>query len=209
MAQKTDLRDVRRRSSLYLLMDPSSILLARAELLSPPGAGNMRMNIVEGRTDDVVAAGVVQAIPPEDDLPLQLGRVIRRRGDLVELEPLRRLGSEVRENLRMPVEFDTFIYPKGGGRVAARSNDLSCGGIAFFTEGTFQKGDVFEIVIPITDGGPLIVNAEVLRERESRDGERMYAAKFTDLINDQEMLIREAVFSIQIQRKGSVANTGK
>jgi len=182
-------------------MNSASYMLARAELQSPPDANNMQMQIVEGKTDEVVAAEVVQAVPVDKDLSVQLGKVILRRGNLIVLEPLRRLGAEVRQNLRMPVDFDTFIYPQRGGRAQARAIDLSCGGIAFSSELFLRNEEVFEIVIPVTAGGPLIVNAGVLRQTPSTTYTRTYAAKFVDLINDEEALIREAVFSVQLQNK--------
>lgn len=191
------------KGPVYLLLDTSSILLARAELKGPPDDRNMQFQITSGKADDVVAAGVVQAIAPDKDLPLQLGRVILRRGNLVVLEPLRKLGAEVRQNLRMPVDFDTFVFPREGGRIPVRANDLSCGGISFFTRAGFQPEELFHVVIPITDGGPLIVQAGILREASGGGDERLYAAKFVDLIHDEEVLIREAVFSVQIQRKDS------
>lgn len=187
------------RGAVYLLMNSSSILLAQAELKGAPDAPNLQFYIVKGRPEDVVAAEVVQAIPSDVDLPVHLGRVILRRGRQIVLEPLRELGAEVRQNLRMPVDFESYVYPQGGGRAPIRAHDLSCGGIAFYTAWPFAPREIFEVVIPITEGGPLIVNAEILREKPGNGPEKLYASAFVNLIHDEEALIREAVFNVQLE----------
>ena len=55
-----------------------------------------------------------------------------------------------------------------------------------------------EIVLPVTDS-PLIVRAQILRQLASEPEEGpLYASKFVDLIQDEEAMIRRAVFSIQL-----------
>ncbi len=186
-------------SSTYLLIDSNSKLLALGELTSPPDAPNMQLKLVEGSAEDVVAAEVVQAVPQDEWLPMRLGRVILRRGNQIVLDPLQDLSEDARQNLRMPVDFASFVYPRGGGRAAIRSLDLSCGGIAFYTAHSFQPHEQFEVVIPITDEGPLILKAEILRIKP-RDGDTLYAAKFINMIHDEEAKVRGAVFHVQIIR---------
>ena len=54
------------------------------------------------------------------------------------------------------------------------------------------------MVLPVTDA-PLVVKTQVLRELEDEpSAQPLYASKFVDLIQDEEALIRKAVFSIQI-----------
>ena len=128
--------------------------------------------------------------------------MIHYQGTHLVLEPLRELvGNTVRANLRMPVDFDTFIYPTDGspGRYKAKSNDLSCGGISFYTSGVFKVGDIVEVVVPITRGGPLLLGCELLRISEMEDGSLFYAAKFTEVLNEQESMLREAVFNVQLK----------
>lgn len=59
-------------------------------------------------------------------------------------------------------------------------------------------GERFEVVIPVTSE-PLVVQGEILRKRlTEREDTTMYAAKFIELCNDEETLIREAVFNLQL-----------
>jgi len=184
----------------YLLMTSESQLLAKGELTSPPDARNMQITVTEGDVDALVAAETVQAVPVRDGFPTRLGRIILRRGRQIVLDPLRDLSAAVRQNLRMPVDFESYAYPRSGGRALIRALDLSCGGIAFRTAHRFAPHEIFEVVIPITEEGPLIVEAEILREIPS-DPLIKYATQFVDLIHDQEARIREAVFQVQISRK--------
>ena len=184
---------------IYLLMDSSSKLLARGRRMEAPGRKNIYIKLIDGSVQAVVDAGVVQAVPQDKSLPPQMTRVADFRPDAVALEPMRELGSDVRRNFRVPVEFDSFLYPPGGGRAVIRSVDLSCGGIAFRSPQLFTAGDTFEIVIPMTSEGPLILQCQALRTRPDPEAGNFCACKFVDMINDEESFLREAVFAIQIR----------
>lgn len=120
---------------------------------------------------------------------------------MIVLDPLRALGEEVRQNLRMPTSFESFVYPVTGGQVPIRANDLSCGGVSFFCAHDFAIKERFEIVVPITFEAPLVLKSEILRARPAGGAIQLYAAKFVDMIHDEERRVREAVFSVQLQRK--------
>lgn len=186
-------------SDVYLLMDSKSKLLARGKRMEAPGRKNLYIKLTSGDVKSVADAGIVQAVPQDKGLPPQMTRVVDFRSDAVALEPMRELGSEVRRNFRVPVVFDSFVYPAGGGRAVLRSVDLSCGGIAFRSARAFAVGEVFEIVIPMTSEGPLILQCEVLRMRPDDGTGNFLACKFIDMINDEEFFLREAVFAIQIK----------
>lgn len=184
-----------------LLDSTTSRVLARGSMEGPPDGLNIQLNIIEGNAMDVVNAENVQIIPADEEQPPKLGHVIQRKGDLLVLEPLRELvGNEIRENLRMPVDFETYIYPTDGreGRWTAKGNDLSCGGISFYSNGEFQNGEHVEVVIPITRTAPLLLTCEILRQR-AENGSTFYAAKFLELLNEQESMVREAVFTVQLR----------
>ena len=183
---------------VYVLLNTDSAFLARGEPEGEPGAANLQLRLTAGNTNDVVDAEIVQAVPSDKSLHVVIGRVILRRGNLIVLDPVREAGSEVRQNFRMPVDFDSFAYPLDGGRIAFRAIDLSCGGIAFSSSYPFEVGQRYEVVIPIIDEGPLILMCQVLRTA-SYNASAMYGAKFTDLLNDEESMVREAVFNVQLQ----------
>ena len=183
---------------VYLLMDSSSKLLARGRRMDAPGRKNLYIKIIDGSVQAVVDAGVVQAVPQDKSLPPQMTRVADFRPDAVALEPMRELGSDVRRNFRVPVAFDSFLYLPGG-RARIRSVDLSCGGIAFRSPQLLAVGDTFEVVIPMTSEGPVILQCQALRVRPDAEAGNFCACKFIGMINDEESFLREAVFAIQIR----------
>ena len=190
-------------ATLCVLLDSSTArVLARGYLEGPPDGLNLQINVIEGDPLAVVHTDHVQIVPADEEMTPKLGPVIHYQGARLVLEPLRELvGNTVRANLRMPVDFDTFVYPTDGtpGRWRARGNDLSCGGISFYSQGRFSVGDIVEVVVPITRGGPLLLGCELLRTKDMDDGSRFYAAKFTEVLNEQESMLREAVFNVQLK----------
>ena len=113
-------------------------------------------------------------------------------------------GSDetMRENLRVPLSLDIYLYPLDNsfiGRRKVLSYDISCGGIAFFSDIPYQAGETVEILIPITSR-PLLIQGSVIRQECFEDGRTLYAAKFINLCEGEEAMIREAVFSTQIKQ---------
>lgn len=192
-----------KNAPLCVLLDSNtSRVLARGYLDGPPDGLNLQINVTEGDPLAVASADNVQVIPSDESIVPKLGHVIHYQGTRLVIEPLRDLvGNSVRSNLRMPVDFETFLYPTDGreGRWRARANDLSCGGISFYTDAAFRVGEVIEVVVPITKGGPLLLACELLRTSDMDDGSRFYAAKFNDVLNEQESMLREAVFNVQLK----------
>ena len=70
--------------------------------------------------------------------------------------------------------------------------------MAFWADRPLEEREIVEMVLPVTDS-PLIVKTQILRELPDDTTEKpLYASKFVDLIQDEEALIRKAVFCIQI-----------
>ena len=61
-----------------------------------------------------------------------------------------------------------------------------------------SPGEVAELVLPVTDE-PLLLHLRVLRTLPTQEPVPLYAARFVDLILDQEIMIRKAVFAIQVK----------
>lgn len=188
----------------YLVLDSRGEPLARATLEGRTDTPTLQFEILDGDTGNVMAHEQLQFIPIADGKPALMGRVQRCRGERVTVQKLQKLDSELRQNLRMPISFQTLVYPISGswkGRRWVESNDLSCGGIAFFSQDPFGDRERFEMVIPITTQ-PVLLRCEVLRQRPcAREGMSMYAAKFVEMCHDEEMLVREAVFSVQLSTR--------
>ncbi len=181
-----------------ILATTDSVPLMRGDLLSPIGAPTIQVRVTQGKPEDALERGVVKIIPQSGTNPV-LGRVVRQRDSMLLLDPLPASGSALRCNLRIPCDFLTYAYPQGGGRVAIRADDLSSGGIAFYATADFEKEDMLEVVIPVTDPAPLILLCKILRKKAHSESVIHYGGQFVDLIHDQESRVREAVFNMQLQ----------
>lgn len=188
----------------YLILDTQNHALANGELATAPDASPIRLNVLNNKVDNVMAHEVITLFSASsEELPIQC-RILRQRGDTVLLEKIATLDPEVRRNLRVPVKFDTFLYALPGsawkGRRNVQSIDLSCGGIAFYADCQLELHEQMEIVIPPTEE-PVILRCEILRKQELQNGRFLYATKFVDMCEDEEVVVREAVFSLQLQAR--------
>lgn len=194
----------KKEQNACVIMDSLSKVLAKGRLEPPREDGFLRVKVTEGSVREVLRTNKVQIVPSQEEQNAALGRVVDcDDNDVITFTTLRELkGAQVRTNLRMPVDFTSYAYPLEGEdrkRAAIRANDLSGGGIAFYCARDFRPGEHLEVVIPITRTAPLLLKCEILRKGGSNGDYTLYAAKFTDLINEEESLVREAVFRAQLQ----------
>lgn len=188
----------------YLILDAEKRPLTYGELLDPPEAERFQIRVPADRLETVMERPTVQLIGISEGAGVLVGRVEDSRGDdIVVITKLEALDENLRQNLRMPVHFSTFLYPVTGawkGRRQAESVDLSCGGIGFTCRERLEEDELLEIVIPITTQ-PLVVTCRILRIRQEEDGGFFYAAEFIELCNGEESMLREAVFSVQLSSR--------
>lgn len=199
------------RSKIYLVMDEQNNPLGRVVLEGLPNNPKaLQFRLLEEDSDDaeaaaeaVEAAGTVHLLSMgSNDLPIQC-KVVRRRKERVIMEKIATLDSEVRRNLRVPLKFKSFFYPVTGrwkGRRAVEYLNLSCGGAAFYCDAQIGEKEQIELVVP-TDINPVLLKCEVLRAWEEEDGRQAYACKFINTCEDEETIVREAVFTIQLQAR--------
>lgn len=193
----------RQEERLYLLLDSVNTPLAKGKLEGPANGSILQLLVLDNDVEQVACHEVIVLMGVGSNEPPLQCRILRQRGDRVALEKIATLDPEVRRNLRVPIKFDTFIYPLTGrwrGRRAVQSIDLSCGGVAFYGDEGLEIGERMEIVIPVTES-PVILRSEILRRQELRNGKLLYATKFVDMCEDEEVTVREAVFSIQLQSR--------
>ena len=191
---------------LYLLLDSVNNPLARGRLEGPAG-DTLQLMVMDNDVDKVACHEVIVLMSMSGSEPPLQCRIVRQRGDRIALEKIASLDPDLRRNLRVPIKFDTFIYPITGrwrGRRAVRSIDLSCGGVAFYGDDGLEAGERLEMVIPVTEE-PVILRCEVLRRKELRNDKLLYAVKFVDMCEDEEVTVREAVFSIQLENRPHAA----
>lgn len=186
---------------LYLILDSKGTPLANALLVSPPDAEMLQIEVLNDKVDDVAAHREIQMIGIDDSTPNRVGVIVRQREDQLVIQPTAALDANARENLRILTTFSSVMYPVSGrwkGQKNVKGKDLSCGGVAFYSDCRLENREIVELVLPVTDQ-PLVVKTQVIRTLEEEGAPPLYAAKFVDLIQDEEALIRKAVFSIQIR----------
>ncbi|MGI5962423.1 MAG: PilZ domain-containing protein [Lawsonibacter sp.] len=187
----------------YLILDsrgePVAHCTSPDELRSPM----WRLEIDGGDLNRVLEHEYVSIVGTSERWAAAEGRIVRWEDHVVWVKAVRELRENLRENLRMPVSFSSFLYPITGswsGRVAIQSHDLSCGGVAFFCQQPLEIGELAQIVIPVTTQ-PLLLQVKVLRRRPSVQSVPLYAARFEGLLREEENMVREAVFSLQLHHR--------
>lgn len=189
--------------SIYLLLDSKNDAIARGRIQGKTDGPFWQIQVEDGKIDEILEHKTLKLLSMMDAYPSHQGTIVRSRNDMIQLEVVKLTpeGGDMRKNLRVPVHFKSLMYPVSGGwrgRRAIESNDLSCGGIAFFTDYSLQVGERVEVVVPVTCE-PLVVTCEILRIRRAERAELLYAAKFTGLCEDEETVLREAVFNLQLR----------
>ena len=186
---------------LYLILDSKGTPLANAVLESPLNSEVLQIRILKGKEDVVAEHREIQLIGLDDSSPNRVGLIVRQKDDKMVIQPTAALGPAARENLRIGTDFESVMYPASGrwkGQRKIKAKDLSCGGLAFYSSIPLGEREIVEVVLPVTDS-PLVVRTQVLRALPDDTSDKpLYASKFVDLIQDEEALIRKAVFSIQI-----------
>ena len=197
----------RQEERLYLLLDSVNNPLARGQLEGPSNGQILQMLVLDNDVEKVACHEVIVLMSMGTNEPPLQCRIVRQRGDRVALEKIASLDPDLRRNLRVPITFDTFIYPVTGrwrGRRPVQSIDLSCGGVAFYGDDGLEVEEKLELVIPVTEQ-PVILRCQILRKQELRNGKLLYAVKFVDMCEDEEVTVREAVFSIQLENRPHAA----
>ena len=185
---------------LYLILDSQGTPLANAVLESPPNSEMLQIRVLNDKVEKVAEHRELQLIAMDDGAQNHVGVIVRQRDDKMIIQPTAALGPKAREDLRIQTEFESVMYPVTGrwrGQRTFQAKDLSCGGIAFWSGVSLEDREIVEMVLAVTDS-PLLVRVQVLRELEDEATRTLYAAKFVDLIHDEESMIRKAVFSIQV-----------
>lgn len=188
----------------YLISDNDHNPIAQATLLNTPRSNPLVLSVSEKAFDKVLTFKDINLISLDDDESFA-GRLLGRSltgSCRIEVEPLERLGREARQNLRVPISFESLMYPVSGkwrGQRRFISRDLSCGGLAMASPIELAVGEELELVLPVT-AEPLLIHAKVLRPLpvEAPGAAAVYATKFINLTYDEEAMISQAVYSIQL-----------
>lgn len=184
-----------------IISDSHNQPLASAILENKPDEKTWRLRILGDNISGVVDHEFIQIVSMNDRVPNVNAEILHyTEPDIITVSPSSELDISIRRELRIPIRFDSFLYSTSSrwkGRAPIVSLDMSCGGIAFYCNQPLRIGEIAELVIPITSQ-PLLARIQVLRFRPTQFPIPLIAAKFDGITHDEEILIREAVFSQQL-----------
>ena len=120
-------------------LSPGSYCRATAFLDGATEGSLWQLVVMNDKIDEVLEYKQFKLLSIEDSSPSYEGTLVRHRNDIIQLEVRKTAaaGNDMRKNLRVPVEVNSFAYPLSGswrGRRAVETHDLSCGGVAFFCD---------------------------------------------------------------------------
>lgn len=182
------------------------ILTSRGEPIAEGVMGNVEggqlsVKVLNDEVDLVMTHDILQIVGMGEKSVSQQCVIEEQRGNYVMLRVLSDLDTKLRRNIRISTRFDSFLYPVSGkwtGRRKLTSVDISCGGLAFYSTDEIEERERVEVVIPVTSS-PLLLHMEILSKQDLKNDRAFYKAKFVDMHHDQECMVREAVFSIQLE----------
>lgn len=186
----------------FVLADSENAPLAHGRLLGRPEGGRLDLRLSESGLD-LRDHEVVRLVGQGRGKPVMECRLLDQTGDRLRLERLSLLDPELREELRVPMNAESFVYPLSGtwkGRKKIRLVDLSFHGAAFYGAADLEIGEELELVLPVGKA-PLLLHCRILRETPLSRERALYAAKFVDLCVDEENLISEALFGIEVRQQ--------
>ena len=185
----------------YLVTDGHGNAVAKGTARHGSGEKVLRLQLEEGDIQKVMEHTCVTLVSDSEAVPALEGLIVGREGEAILLEPVCTLEPTLRKNLRIPIRFSSYLYLDDGrrGRAPITSYDLSCGGLAFFCSQELELDEVVQVVIPVTSQ-PLLLHLKILRRHPTPEGATLYGGKFLDLLREEESMVREAVFSIQLKK---------
>lgn len=184
----------------YLLLDSRNVPLAHVIMEGNPDSKFLTTRLMDDGAEEVLQHEIFRLLSMDKRRPLIQCHFVRMEGKRIILEQLSLLDPALRKDLRVPLHSESFLYftdGNGSARCKIHFVDISCGGTAFYGPAGLDKCGSIEIVLPITTC-PLVLMCQILNARELRNNRVLYAAKFLDLCNDEEKMIREAVFGLQL-----------
>lgn len=188
--------------NLWMLFDPAYTLVDQAVLESKRGDCIAVLRPVGENIKEAMQMHIVLFSWAEDPRIVYRGEVVSRRAGRLYLENVTRMEPDTGHHLRVRMDFRSKLLYMRGGRIFPApivSFDLSAGGIAFFSPAELEIHEECEVVIPVTST-MLVVRMRILHGEVATSQNWKYAACFLDLSNEEEAMIRQAIFSEQWRR---------
>lgn len=127
--------------------------------------------------------------------------VYQVKGEKLFVENLKNITAQLRSDLKMKVSYKStvrMIDAISPLNINIQSRDISCGGICFQTEQDLMTTELYETVIPITHD-PIILKFRIIRKIFDKEKNvYVYGARFIDLKHNEERMLRQAIFRLQM-----------
>lgn len=187
----------------YLILDEYQSSLTRGTLRNPPDAPVLEFEIPETDIHRLDGHTELQFLGFDEHSPSFHGTVNRRRGNRLAVQKGAPLGDNPLDSLRVPYEVDSFVYPVSGtwtGRIRMKTNDLSCGALAFTCSSELSMQEVVEVAV-LTRDGVLLVHGKIIAHNHNPDGSSQYVSKFISGVAEVEQSIRKEVLYLQLKQR--------
>ncbi|MFI3253358.1 MAG: hypothetical protein R3Y63_03320 [Eubacteriales bacterium] len=187
----------------YLIMDEDHSSLTQGVLRSGGSSPILEFEIPENDVPRLDGHVNLQFLSFDEGYPSFEGKVTRRRGNRMAVEKGSSLGEAPLENLRVPFDHDTYVYPVSGtwqGRVTVKTDTLSCGALSFFSPRPFTGQELVEVAVHIREGA-LLVRGKIINQKEEASGQYYCVTKFMSGVDDIERMIRREVLYLQLKER--------
>ena len=126
--------------------------------------------------------------------------------DKIYVDNIENVSATLRSELKIKAKFNTTISSVDDVEnqedevynLQVSAKDISCGGFCFVCERALDTSILYETIIPLWEE-PMIVNFRILRKVEMPETEQYsYGCKFENLNHQEERILREAIFRLQM-----------
>lgn len=191
-------------NEMYLLLTRDQKPVGKGVLQSGSVRDVLQLKITDGDPEELRRCEVLCLIGSEPGEVPVMCKITGCRNESIVLKKVMTLDPKLRRTYRVPMHFDSFLYPvpesTWKGRIPVEAVDMSCGGFAFKAENALQEGSIAELVIPNIEN-PVLLNIKVLHKETLSDGRVLYGSKFLYECPQEEQAVFRSVLSIQLEHR--------
>lgn len=189
----------RHASPKFIILDDNHQTIASAVLVAQQGQ-HKRFELTSAPTVDLASLPALNILSLNStDFVAWRGSIERMRDDQLYFLAEEQIDPHLRRHLRITMSFRAFLFPASGElrRHPVICKNISCGGIALYSQLPMRPDQLYQIALPCTEP-PILVNIQVLRQLEDRSGAYLYACQFVDLLPQEEAMIQECIFEYDL-----------
>ena len=182
----------------FIILNDAHQTVASATLIAQQGQ-HKRFELTSTPTIDLTTLPALNILSLNStDFVAWRGSIERIRDDQLYFLAEEQIDSHLRRHLRISMPFRAYLFPRTGElkRHPVVCKDISCGGIALYSQLPLRINKSYDIALACTEP-PIIVHLQVLRQLDS-SGTPLYACQFVDLLPQEESMIQECIFEYDL-----------